>query len=120
MWQALAVLIMDEVSMVEPAYLDWLDATVRSMRKTPDKAFGGMLSSAIACCSCYRMRLLLSRATAATACCSCCHTLQLLPHAAAVAARCSCYRTLQLLPHAEIEPTRCCRMWNRTNTPHAG
>ncbi len=27
--------------MVEPAYLDWLDATVRCIRKTHDKAFGG-------------------------------------------------------------------------------
>jgi ATP-dependent DNA helicase PIF1 len=42
MWLELAVLIMDEVSMLEPAYLDWLDAAVRSIRKTPNKAFGGI------------------------------------------------------------------------------
>ena len=42
MWMELAVLIMDEVSMIEPAYIDWLDATVRSIRKQPGKAFGGI------------------------------------------------------------------------------
>jgi ATP-dependent DNA helicase PIF1 len=41
-WLEIAVLIMDEISMVEPAYMDWLDATVRSIRKTPTKAFGGI------------------------------------------------------------------------------
>lgn len=42
MWVELGVLIMDEVSMIEPSYLDWLDATVRSIRKQPGKAFGGI------------------------------------------------------------------------------
>ena len=41
-WLDVVVLIMDEISMVEPAYLDWLDVTVRSIRKTPNKAFGGI------------------------------------------------------------------------------
>jgi ATP-dependent DNA helicase PIF1 len=42
MWLELAVLIIDEVSMIEPPFLDWLDATVRSIRKKPDNAFGGI------------------------------------------------------------------------------
>jgi ATP-dependent DNA helicase PIF1 len=42
MWHEVAVLIMDEISMLEPAYLDWLDATVRAIRETPAKAFGGI------------------------------------------------------------------------------
>ena len=42
LWQELGVLIMDEISMLEPAYLDWLDATVRSIRSAPTKAFGGI------------------------------------------------------------------------------
>ena len=41
-WKGLAVLITDEVSMLEPAYLDWLDATVRSIREEQQKAFGGI------------------------------------------------------------------------------
>jgi ATP-dependent DNA helicase PIF1 len=41
-WMGLAVLIIDEVSMLDPTYIDWLDATVRSIRKTPTKAFGGI------------------------------------------------------------------------------
>jgi ATP-dependent DNA helicase PIF1 len=41
-WQGLGVLIMDEISMIEPAYLDWLDAMVRAIRKEPTKAFGGI------------------------------------------------------------------------------
>lgn len=41
-WLEVAVMIMDEISMIEPAYMDWLDATVRSIRKTPNKAFGGI------------------------------------------------------------------------------
>lgn len=42
LWVEVAVLIMDEISMLEPAYLDWLDATVRDIRATPAKAFGGI------------------------------------------------------------------------------
>jgi ATP-dependent DNA helicase PIF1 len=42
LWMEISVLIMDEISMIEPAYLDWLDATVRSIRKTPTKSFGGI------------------------------------------------------------------------------
>jgi ATP-dependent DNA helicase PIF1 len=42
LWKGLSVLIMDEVSMLEPAYLDWLDATVRSIRGEQAKAFGGI------------------------------------------------------------------------------
>ena len=41
-WTEIAVLIMDEISMVEPAYMDWLDATVRRMRNQEKKAFGGI------------------------------------------------------------------------------
>ena len=42
LWLELRVLIMDEISMLEPAYLDWLDATVRSIRSVQAKAFGGI------------------------------------------------------------------------------
>ena len=41
-WRKISVLIIDEVSMVEPSDLDWLDATVRGIRGVPDKAFGGI------------------------------------------------------------------------------
>ena len=41
-WTEIAVLIMDEISMVEPAYMDWLDATVRRIRNQEKKAFGGI------------------------------------------------------------------------------
>lgn len=41
-WLRIACLIVDEVSMLEPSYLDWLDETVRSIRKVPTKAFGGI------------------------------------------------------------------------------
>jgi ATP-dependent DNA helicase PIF1 len=41
-WQGLTTLIVDEVSMIEPAYLDWLDAAVRRLRGTPNRAFGGI------------------------------------------------------------------------------
>lgn len=41
-WRKLSTLIVDEVSMLEPSYLDWLDATVRSIRGVPHKAFGGI------------------------------------------------------------------------------
>jgi ATP-dependent DNA helicase PIF1 len=42
LWKGLGALIVDEVSMLEPAYLDWLDATVRSIRGEQGKAFGGI------------------------------------------------------------------------------
>ena len=38
----LQVLIVDEVSMVHPEYLDWLDVTVREIRGPPNQAFGGV------------------------------------------------------------------------------
>jgi hypothetical protein len=40
MWLQLALLIIDEASMIEPNYLDWLDSTVRQMRRVPDKTMG--------------------------------------------------------------------------------
>jgi ATP-dependent DNA helicase PIF1 len=41
-WRQMACLIVDEVSLVEPSYLDWLDSTVRAIRRDPSKAFGGV------------------------------------------------------------------------------
>lgn len=41
-WHLMACLIVDEVSLVEPAYLDWLDSMIRGIRKVPSKAFGGI------------------------------------------------------------------------------
>ena len=41
-WLEIACLIVDEVSMVESSYLDWLDETVRAIRRSPTKAFGGI------------------------------------------------------------------------------
>ncbi len=41
-WRKIAALVIDEVSMLEPSYLDWLDATVRSIRGVPFKSFGGI------------------------------------------------------------------------------
>jgi ATP-dependent DNA helicase PIF1 len=47
-WGQLAVLILDEASMIDPAYLDWLDSTVRLIRGKPDAAMGGIQ---IVCCA---------------------------------------------------------------------
>jgi ATP-dependent DNA helicase PIF1 len=41
-WSELAVLILDEASMIEPSYLDWVDATVRRIRQVPHEAMGGI------------------------------------------------------------------------------
>jgi ATP-dependent DNA helicase PIF1 len=41
-WLELAVLMVDEASMIEPSYLDWVDSTVRQIRRVPDKAMGGI------------------------------------------------------------------------------
>jgi ATP-dependent DNA helicase PIF1 len=41
-WLEIACLIVDEVSMVESSYLDWLDETVRAIRRSPTQAFGGI------------------------------------------------------------------------------
>ena len=41
-WLEIACLIVDEVSMVESSYLDWLDETVRVIRRSPTQAFGGI------------------------------------------------------------------------------
>ncbi len=41
-WRQMACLIVDEVSLIEPAYLDWLDAMIRELRRAPSKAFGGV------------------------------------------------------------------------------
>ena len=41
-WRTMACLIIDEISLVEPSYIDFLDATVRDIRKVPSKAFGGV------------------------------------------------------------------------------
>jgi ATP-dependent DNA helicase PIF1 len=41
-WRKMAVLIIDEVSLLEAAYIDYLDAMVREIRHCPDKAFGGL------------------------------------------------------------------------------
>ncbi|CDR99144.1 related to PIF1-DNA helicase involved in mitochondrial DNA repair and telomere length control [Sporisorium scitamineum] len=41
-WQRTQVLIIDEVSMVDPALLDKLEEIARLIRKKPDKPFGGI------------------------------------------------------------------------------
>ncbi|TKY85837.1 hypothetical protein EX895_005378 [Sporisorium graminicola] len=41
-WQRTQVLIVDEVSMVDPALLDKLEEIARLIRKKPDKPFGGI------------------------------------------------------------------------------
>ncbi|GAC93473.1 hypothetical protein PHSY_001038 [Pseudozyma hubeiensis SY62] len=41
-WQRTQVLIIDEVSMVDPALLDKLEEVARLIRKKPDKPFGGI------------------------------------------------------------------------------
>jgi ATP-dependent DNA helicase PIF1 len=41
-WRQLACLIVDEVSLIEPSYLDWLDSAVRGIRRDPSHAFGGI------------------------------------------------------------------------------
>ncbi|CAO1638299.1 unnamed protein product [Parajaminaea phylloscopi] len=41
-WARTQVLIVDEISMVEPDLLDKLDAVGRALRKSPNKAFGGL------------------------------------------------------------------------------
>jgi ATP-dependent DNA helicase PIF1 len=41
-WRKMAVLIVDEVSLLEAAYIDYLDAMIREIRHCPDKAFGGL------------------------------------------------------------------------------
>lgn len=41
-WRSLGCLIIDEISLLEPSYLDWLDSTVRAIRGTPFRAFGGI------------------------------------------------------------------------------
>ena len=47
-WPTLAALILDEASMLDPAYLDWLDATVRHIRNKPELAMGGIQ---VVCCA---------------------------------------------------------------------
>jgi ATP-dependent DNA helicase PIF1 len=47
-WVQLAVLILDEASMIDPAFLDWLDSTVRMIRGKPDQVMGGIQ---IVCCA---------------------------------------------------------------------
>lgn len=41
-WRGLDVLIVDEVSMIEASFLDWLDATVRCIRGDESRPFGGI------------------------------------------------------------------------------
>jgi ATP-dependent DNA helicase PIF1 len=41
-WRTMACLIIDEISLIEPSYIDFLDAMVRDIRKVPSKAFGGV------------------------------------------------------------------------------
>jgi len=41
-WGAMKVLIIDEVSMLQPSYIDWLDQTIRHIRNRPTEAFGGI------------------------------------------------------------------------------
>ena len=41
-WRALKVLVMDEVSMLEPSFLDFLDQQVRQVRGVPDQVMGGL------------------------------------------------------------------------------
>ncbi len=47
-WPSLAVLIIDEASMIDPAFLDWLDSTVRRIRSKPHLAMGGIQ---VICCA---------------------------------------------------------------------
>ena len=47
-WPSLAALILDEASMLDPAYLDWLDSTVRLIRGKPDVVMGGIQ---VICCA---------------------------------------------------------------------
>jgi ATP-dependent DNA helicase PIF1 len=39
-WRLLACLIIDEVSLIVPSYLDFLDSMIRDIRKSPSAAFG--------------------------------------------------------------------------------
>ena len=41
-WLQLAVLILDEASMIDPSYMDWVDSTVRQIRMVPERAMGGI------------------------------------------------------------------------------
>lgn len=41
-WCAMKVLIIDEASMLQPSYIDWLDHTVRCIRNRLSEAFGGI------------------------------------------------------------------------------
>ena len=41
-WRKMKVLIIDEISMVEPSFLDWLDVKVREIRCEPSRVFGGI------------------------------------------------------------------------------
>jgi len=41
-WRGLGTLIIDEVSMVQAPFLDWLDCTVRSIRDNDRQPFGGV------------------------------------------------------------------------------
>jgi ATP-dependent DNA helicase PIF1 len=41
-WGDLEVLVVEEMSMVPADFLDWLDVTVRDIRKRPSEAFGGV------------------------------------------------------------------------------
>ena len=47
-WPSLAALIVDEASMIDPAFLDWLDSTVRLIRRKPDQVMGGIQ---VVCCA---------------------------------------------------------------------
>jgi len=41
-WCAMKVLIIDEASMLQPSYIDWLDQTIRRIRNRLNEAFGGI------------------------------------------------------------------------------
>ena len=41
-WGAMKVLIIDEASMLQPSYIDWLDQTIRNIRGRPTEVFGGI------------------------------------------------------------------------------
>jgi len=41
-WRALDMLIIDEVSMIQASFLDWLDCTVRAIRGNDTRPFGGI------------------------------------------------------------------------------
>ena len=41
-WRSLDVLVIDEIGMVSPEYLDWVCATVREIRGVPHLPFGGI------------------------------------------------------------------------------